>query len=184
MRALIRLTRLQVIVNSCPCDPKRRREKSQANSAVAAATNRKANATHSPLTVVRQLKDAGTSEVVWIAVALRPNEGQANRIAKESRRKAAKYGGMSFMLLQLFTCELPQEVGRLARLAGGREDGAVVLFQKRQPIIDIRGGVRRSRRGGRRGMPRLARRSIQTRLSPEGAGRSLERPMPALMFVP
>ena len=46
---------------------------------------------------------------------------------------------MSFMLLQLFTGELPQEVGRLARLAGGGEDGAIVLFQKRQPIIDVRG---------------------------------------------
>ena len=46
---------------------------------------------------------------------------------------------MSFMLLQLFTGELPQEVGRLARLAGGSEDGAIVLFQKRQPIIDVRG---------------------------------------------
>ena len=40
--------------------------------------------------------------------------------------------GMSFMLLQLFTCELPEEVGRLARLAGGGEDGAIVLFEKRQ----------------------------------------------------
>jgi len=46
---------------------------------------------------------------------------------------------MSFMLLQLFAGELPQEVGRLARLAGGGEDGAIVLFQKRQPIIDVRG---------------------------------------------
>ena len=43
------------------------------------------------------------------------------------------------MLLQLFAGELPQEVGRLARLAGGGEDGAIVLFEKRQPIIDVRG---------------------------------------------
>lgn len=46
---------------------------------------------------------------------------------------------MSFMLLQLFAGELPQEVGCLARFAGGGEDGAIVLFQKRQPSIDIRG---------------------------------------------
>src|SRR4249919_1891291 len=62
-------------------------------------------------------------------------------IAKESRPKAAQCGGMSFRLLQLFTGEFPQEVGRLARLAGGGEDGAVVLFQKRQPIIDVRGAA-------------------------------------------
>ena len=66
-------------------------------------------------------------------------ERRANTLAKESRPKAAKYGGMSFMLLKLFAGELPQEVGRLARLAGGGEDGAIVLFQKRQPIIDVRG---------------------------------------------
>jgi hypothetical protein len=39
---------------------------------------------------------------------------------------------MSFMLLQLFTCERPQEVGRLACFAGGGEDGTVVLFEKCQ----------------------------------------------------
>src|SRR5271165_4923790 len=61
-------------------------------------------------------------------------------IAKESRPKAANYGGMSFMLLQLFAGELPQEVGRLARFAGGGEDGAVVFFQKRQrQLYDVEG---------------------------------------------
>ena len=73
------------------------------------------------------------------SIVQRPIEGQAIRSAKESRPKAAEHGCTSLVLAQVFTGEFPQEVGRLARLAGGGEDGAVVLFQKRQPIIDIRG---------------------------------------------
>jgi hypothetical protein len=61
-------------------------------------------------------------------------EGANNNDRKEkaARRRLSMAVRTSLMFLQTFTGELPQEVGRLARFAGGGEDGATVLSQKCQ----------------------------------------------------
>ena len=46
-------------------------------------------------------------QAVWVAVALANREASKHAREKKAARRAAKYGGMSFMLLKLLAGELP-----------------------------------------------------------------------------